>query len=209
MSFYRKYKWLLPSLLFSLLFIAGRIVYTDKPMFIFIAWNLFLASIPLYMAHMLQTTIGKVKAMICVCLWLLFFPNSMYIVTDLFHLRERGDVPLWYDLLLLLSSGINGVVMGFYSLHGIEKWMSGFIRRRYLPLIIFLLLFLCGYGVYLGRYERWNSWDIITQPFSLLRDIRYHVVHPFRNINIWALTFSFALWMYLLYKHLPVMYKKK
>jgi uncharacterized membrane protein len=202
MDFVRAYKWLWPSLAFTVLLIIGRVVYTFQFTFLFLIWNLFLAILPLWFSHKLETALGR-KAWAYAGLWLLFFPNAMYIVTDLFHLRQREEIPMWYDLLLLLSAALNGVIMGFHSLHTIERWLSGFIRRRYISVVVFQLLYLCGYGIYLGRYERWNSWDIISNPFSLLLSMMRHVIHPFRNMDIWTLSTAFAIWMYLLYRYLP------
>lgn len=201
--FIQKYKWLAPSLIFSCLLITGRVVYTGHFTFLFLLWNLFLAAVPLYLGNKLQTVPNKYIGWLYAALWLLFFPNAMYIVTDLFHLKQRNDIPLWYDLLTLLSSALNGIIMGFLSLRKVEKWMLGFISRKHLSAIIFSLLLLCGYGIYLGRYERWNSWDIVAQPTSLLYHMGHHIIHPFRNIDIWILSTAFAIWMYLLYSYFP------
>lgn len=201
--FFRQYKWLMPSLAFSCLLIVCRMLYTSHLTFVFLIWNLFLAVIPLYISHKLQTVSNKYTGWLYAAVWLLFFPNAMYITTDLFHLKERGDIPRWYDLLLLLSAALNGIIMGFLSLRKIEKWMLGFISRKRLSAIIFMLLLLCGYGIYLGRYERWNSWDIVVQPTLLLYHIIRQLIHPIRNIDTWILSTAFAIWMYLLYSYFP------
>jgi uncharacterized membrane protein len=202
MEFIQKYKWLQPSLFFSGSLIACRVLYTGHLMFAFLIWNLFLAVLPLYFSHKAETANSRHKGWLFATLWLLFFPNAMYILTDLFHLRERGDIPLWYDLLLILSAALNGVVLGFISLRKMERWMVGYINRKYLSLLIFVILVMCGYGIYLGRYERWNSWDVITNPISLAADIFHHVIHPYRNADIWILSAAFGTWMFLVYKQL-------
>jgi uncharacterized membrane protein len=178
-----------------------RIIYSHTLNFIFIPWNLFLAGIPLFFSFYIEKTKSRLLSWLFACLWLLFFPNAMYIITDLFHLRERIKVPLWYDLLILFSAALNGTIMGFLSLYNIERWLSQKIGRRFIPVISFLFFIGCGYGIYLGRYLRWNSWDIITQPLALLFDIKYDVVHPFRNKGTWLLTGLFAMWMFMLYHY--------
>lgn len=202
-EFIKSYRWLLPSLGFSVAMVALRIMYTGHIRFVFLIWNLFLAVVPLFAASRLERAGTKPKGWLLAALWLLFFPNSMYIVTDLFHLHEGQEMPLWFDLLLLLSAALNGVIMGFLSLSIVERWMSGFLSKNALSMTTFLLLLLCGYGIYLGRYERWNSWDVLSQPLPLLSGIFHQVVHPIRNRDIWVLSASFALWMYLLYKLVP------
>lgn len=200
MRFLKKYNWLIPSALFSVAMILSRNIYTSNVVFIFLLWNLFLAVVPLYFSHKALQAKKNIYIWMLSGAWLLFFPNAMYIVTDLFHLRERPDAPLWFDLLLLFSTALNGIIMGFLSLYNIEKLLVRYVSRKVSYPIVFLFFVLCGYGVYLGRYERWNSWDVITQPYGLLYDIAYDIVHPFRNKQVWALSASFAMWMFLLYR---------
>ena len=209
MSFTEKYKWLLPSLCFSGMLIVCRVLYTGHLTFLFLLWNLFLAALPLYFAHRVHLANSSRKGWLFAALWLLFFPNAMYITTDLFHLYQREYIPLWYDLLLILSAALNGVVLGIISLQKMEQWLVGFIDKRYLSFIVFLVFVMCGYGIYLGRYERWNSWDIVTNPFGLAGDIIHHVIHPFRNKDIWILSAAFGTWMFLIYQQLVRLKKSR
>jgi uncharacterized membrane protein len=201
MNFVKAYKWLYPMLAFNIGMIVTRIIFTTELTFVFIAWNLFLATVPLCMAHKMEYAQSRTRGFIFGAIWLLFFTNSMYIVTDLFHLCERPEIPLWFDLILLLSAALNGVIMGYISLFKVEQWLKGFVPVKYITVMLFCILFLCGYGIYLGRYLRWNSWDTLVQPHHLFSDILYHCIHPFRNIDVWLLSFVFATWMYLLYTH--------
>ena len=73
----------------------------------FLVWNLFLAAVPFGAALVLEA-LEKLRAWTslqwcCLVVWLLFLPNAPYIVTDLVHLRQRSAIPLWYDILLLIS----------------------------------------------------------------------------------------------------------
>lgn len=202
MSFFNKYKWLIPSLTFSIVLIILRVAYTGYSTFAWMIWNLFLAIVPLYVSHHATRVEKRMNRWLLGIVWLLFFPNSIYMVTDLFHLSAREPVPMWYDLLLLFSTAVNGVIVGLISLNNMEQAMSTMLKKRLLHLSTFGILFLCGYGIYLGRYERWNSWDIVTQPFSLLSSVGYHIIHPFRNIEVWAISLFFGVWLYLLYQYI-------
>jgi uncharacterized membrane protein len=200
-TFISKYKWLQPALMFTLALLAGRMAYASRFTFLFIPWNLFLAIVPLYFSHRLSTATTPGRAAIYIALWLLFFPHAMYIVTDLFHLRQRIGIPMWYDLLILLSAAMTGVIMGFLSLREVERYLQRTIKAGYVPWVIFCAFLLCGYGIYLGRYLRWNSWDIVVQPVDLLSDIAYNIIHPLRNKECWTLTLLFGLWMHILYTY--------
>ena len=121
MKFIQQVKWLWPSLSFSVLLLGVRMLHTESPAFAFLVWNLFLAFVPVLFSELALTARQKWKGWLYTGLWLLFFPNAMYIVTDLFHLWKHPGVPLWYDLLLLFSSALNGIAMGFYSLYKTEQ----------------------------------------------------------------------------------------
>lgn len=202
MDFLLKYKWLLPSLIFSVTLTIVRILYTGHSLYFWMNWNLLLAIVPLYASYKASTTQKRSHRWLLGFIWLLFFPNSIYMVTDLFHLSPTYTIPLWYDLLLLFSMALNGIVLGLLSLNNIEKTISSVFKKKVMHFTIFLLLFLCGYGIYLGRYERWNSWDIITQPYLLFNSMVHHIIHPFRNLEVWAISFTFSIWMYLLYQYI-------
>jgi uncharacterized membrane protein len=195
-----RHRHLLLSMLFTLFLIGFRMIYTGNYMFAFIVWNTFLAVIPLYFSEKLKTA-GRRASFAYAAAWLLFFPNALYIITDLFHLRDRELIPVWYDLVILFSAAINGIIAGFISLYNVEKWLKEKIHIRRTHLFIIPIMLLCAYGIYLGRYERWNSWDIVAQPFALFSEMAHHIFHPFRNKECWLLTLIFGSWMYLLYTY--------
>lgn len=200
MNFITKHRHLLLSMLFTLFLIGFRMIYTGNYVFAFIIWNTFLAIVPLYFSEKLKDA-GRRPAYLYAAVWLLFFPNAMYIITDLFHLRNRALIPVWYDLVILFSAAVNGIIAGFISLHNVEQWLKQKLHIRRTHLLIIPLMLLCAYGIYLGRYERWNSWDIVAQPFALFSEMAYHIFHPFHNKECWLLTLIFGSWMYLLYSY--------
>ncbi len=201
MTFYKKYKWLAPMQLFIAGLLVARMLRTHTIMFAFIPWNLFLAVIPLYLSYQLNKTTGKRTPWLYLATWLLFFPNAMYIITDIFHLKERTDVPQWYDLLILFSAAISGVIMGFLSLQNVEQYLRRKVNYKLVPWAVLSFFILCGYGIYLGRYLRWNSWDIVAQPVSLLIDIKQDLLNPVRNNQCWMLSILFGIWLHVLYRY--------
>jgi uncharacterized membrane protein len=132
-------------------------------------------------------------------MWLLFIPNTFYIITDLFHLDQNGEVPLWYDLALLLSCAWNGLLFGILSVRTIEKWIERYINKKFDLLFIYPVMVLNAFGVYLGRYLRFNSWDVVTNPFRLMRDIIYLIIHPLRNRYDWSMILCYSVLMTLMY----------
>jgi uncharacterized membrane protein len=131
--------------------------------------------------------------------WLLFFPNAPYIVTDLFHYTERAPIPQWYDLLLLTSAAWNGILLGMVSLMQVEQFMMRHCRTYKVNLFIMACLFLGSYGIYLGRFLRFNTWDIIADPISLSIKITERILWPHEHLHTWAFTTLFACLLGLIY----------
>lgn len=193
-------------------FIGGmilvRFLFTGKYAFLFLVWNLFLAWIPFTISALFKKMInaGIWKQIIVFMTWLIFFPNALYIVTDLIHLDQETSVPKWYDAVLLFSSSAIGVIMAFVSLLRIEFFLSHKFNCRWVEFIIFSILFLGSFGVYLGRFLRWNSWDILSNPLGLLSSVGQRFVFPFQHLQTWGITIILTTLFYLLYlviKKLP------
>lgn len=188
--------------LFSFSLTAFRIFYTGTLEFISLNWNLFLAFIPWLLSSIiilgkLQT--NKILLTLLMMTWILFFPNSPYILTDLFHLGLNANAPIWFDLLLILSFAMTGLLFGFISLMDIEKILRGFLSKGKVIFLTIVFLFLSGFGVYIGRYLRWNSWDVISSPVSLFSDIIHRFANPIAHPKTWALTILLGILLNLLY----------
>ena len=191
-SFLKGHRHLLLGASAIFLLILLRMRWTHTLHFSFLGWNIFLAVLPLLFSHLAIKARSKWSAAAWAGLWLLFFPNAAYLLTDLVHLQMRHTSLFWLDLAILFSAGVYGVLLGLISLRRMEALYTPLLRKGYVPLVSFALLMLCGYGMYLGRVERWNSWDLFTQPFALLRDVLYDVRHPFRSREAWGMTALFG-----------------
>jgi uncharacterized membrane protein len=172
-------------------------------MFIFLNWNLFLAFIPWAFTTLaiIKPKLQKSKLTIALIFlsWLLFFPNAPYILTDLFHLTHNSLMPIWFDLVLILSFAWTGLLFGFFSLLDIEFLLAKSIKRCYLTAISIVILFVGGFGIYIGRYLRWNSWDIITNHSQLIYDIGDRFINPFSHPRTWGVTLLMGLLLNLIY----------
>ena len=196
-------QWLMVSCGFSCSLLAARIFITGDMTYLFLLWNLFLAFVPFAITRWLTSKTGfakhKVKAAATLFVWLLFIPNSFYILTDLFHLDKFDSAPQWFDLLLIFSFAWNGIVLGIISLRRAEILLETVTGRRISTVIIFSVMWLNAFGIYIGRYLRFNSWDIITQPLSLFSAIFEVWLHPFRNKMEWGMIALYAVFMTVLY----------
>ncbi len=196
-------------------FIAGmlvmRIAYADNLHYVFLLWNLFLAWIPFQPALLLTVTRQQHRwhCWVLLPVWLLFFPNSLYIVTDLMHLENINDrVPVWYDAVLLFTAAIAGLIMAYASLLQVERFFKKNISAKHTEKLVVAVLFTGSFGVYIGRFLRWNSWDIITNPFSLLQEVAANLLMPFHHYRTWMVTLLLTCLFSLLYyaiKKLPAL----
>jgi uncharacterized membrane protein len=173
-------------------------------------WNLFLAGIPYLVSLKMycnRRTQSRRSFWLQLMLWLLFLPNAPYIVTDFLHLRQVWPVPLWYDLLILMSFAWNGLMLGFFSLMNIQECIAGRYGIRISWAFTIMATVMCSFGIFLGRYRRWNSWDIITDPLRLFSDIAEKLFNPTEFPQAYGITFSFSLFLlfgYLILKQLTL-----
>lgn len=198
-----EFTWLFCCACFCVALSFYRIYFTQKTFFIFLNWNLFLACVPLIVSSFLVSNelLAKSKIAFAVSLmvWILFFPNSPYIFTDLFHIKVRKIIPIWYDLVLILSFAFTGLMMGFVSLRQLLKVASQYFSQTFINVCVVLLFFISSYGIYLGRFLRWNSWDIINEPARLIYDMSDHVTNPAENASIWAMTLIMGIFLNMIY----------
>jgi uncharacterized membrane protein len=150
--------------------------------FRFLVWNLILAWVPLLLALVVYDRYRRGSPLArlapALVLWLLFMPNAPYIVTDFVHLSAASPAPLWFDGVELSAFAWTGMLLGFVSLY----LLHAVARRRFGTLTgwagVLVVLALVSAGVYLGRVERWNSWDLLTQPGSRLAQLHAHLADP-------------------------------
>ncbi len=144
----------------------------------FLPWNLLLAWVPWLSARRLAGTRSRAALAALGAAWLLFLPNAPYLVTDLVHLRPRPPVPPTYDVLLFATFALAGCALAWGSIEVVHARLARAAGRTRAAAAIALVLLLTGFGVYLGRFLRWNTWDLLVSPRALLADAATAVASP-------------------------------
>lgn len=173
-----------------------RIKVSESFYLLFLVWNIFLAAIPygisflakLYPSFCSKTLIKPVLLII----WVLFLPNAPYILSDFTHLRWTSPQFLVLDTTIITGFSTLGLLYMFYSIKDVQELFFSTLSRKRTYLLLITLCLLLGFGIYLGRYLRWNSWDILQQPENLATDIGNLIIHPIRNKLAWMVTLSYA-----------------
>lgn len=190
--------------LVSCLFLSARIIVSDSLRFVFLYWNLALAIVPAILAYWLVKRIQaygwfKWPQALLTAVWLSFLPNSFYLVTDMVHLRANFEASFYFDVIMLTSFMLNGLALGFYSVYIIHKELEKRFSGTFTIFIIGIIFFLCSFATYLGRFVRWNTWDIILQPLGLLFDVSDRFVNPELHNETYLATSSFLIVLFSAY----------
>lgn len=128
----------------------------------FLVWNLFLAWIPLGFALSFRVARSRWVSMLTAGAWLAFLPNAPYLITDLVHLQGRDE--LWRHVLQYGIAAWTGTMLGVVSLRVVHVE----VERRHGVIggwiVVAASTALCAIGVVIGRFQRWNSWDLLRSP---------------------------------------------
>ncbi len=170
------------SALCIVLYMAVSIPVTQRyPLYIhhLLVWNVFLAALPLVFAVLFSKCRSTLLRVTLGVLWLLFFPNAPYLVTDLIHITQ---LPLlaqgwtltrdWYLWLVLMQLGVGlflGTMLGACSLQIMHRQIRGWVGGFWAWAAVVGVCLAGGYGIYLGRFARVNSWDLLNLPLLLRR----------------------------------------
>lgn len=177
-----------------------RVQITQTIFFTYMLWNIFLALIPYFITEYIKTlqlnTTSKIKQVFLFLSWLFFLPNAPYIITDFIHLDTSSKNPLvWYDLVLLFCSALTGLILTMITLKDVykivlQRW-GGRVAEVFIPIICFL----SGFGIYLGRFLRFNSWDVIRMPINLVEKTMY----SFKLPKAWYVTIGFGVVLWIMF----------
>lgn len=183
--------------------VAVRVAYSGNSYYEALVWNLLLAWIPFAVALRVYDGYRHQAARVPLwaggILWLVFFPNAPYIVTDFKWLRTWTGAPIWYDVVLVSAAAWCGLLLGFMSLYlmqAVVRRAAGTIQAW---LFVLTVLALSSFGIYLGRFLRWNSWHVFTRPGDLAADVWPRLVHPLEYPKTIAVTGLFTAFLAMTY----------
>jgi uncharacterized membrane protein len=205
-----KNKLLIISLLFigsliSVVLAKARMIYSGSNEYSSLIWNLFLAWIPLLLSALVYLVSWTKKwlwvvSITCAMVWLLFFPNAPYILTDFNHLStSSSNAPIWFDVIMLIWFAWTGLLLGVVSLHLMHGIVTRIMGKTAGWIFTLLVIFLGSIGISLGRFLRWNSWDVLQEPLPILHDIWDWIRYPFSNLRIYGFTFLYTLLFLFVY----------
>ena len=183
--------------------LAARVLWTGERDYGFLVWNLFLAWVPyagtLALRELHERRVRSLSLVPFFLVWLGFLPNAPYLVTDFIHLRFRDGAPLWFDAVMLASFAWAGVGLGAASLRGgariVRARGGAWAALAFVPIVALAT----GFGIYLGRFVRLNTWDVATKPGTVLVQVLSPLVHPFGHARAWTVTLTFALFFLVAY----------
>ena len=167
----------------------------------YLIWNLFLAWIPYILSSCCLKKETSVSWFIAIFIpWMLFFPNAIYLVTDILHVASSLPHVLWYDSLIFFLFGLAGLLLGILSLFQIEEYIKTKTSWIVKEIFVFAICLVSSFGIYLGRFERWNSWDLFIHPSTLLRHSYAIGMDAGRGGTPFVFIAVFTLFSYSLYK---------
>lgn len=181
-----------------------RVLFFGSTAFLYILWNIILATIPFTISSILlvytkKENIIKPFFIIGFIIWLLFLPNAPYVVTDFIHLGRIHAVPVMFDIFVLFSSAWVSLLMGLYSIFHIERILLLKYSKKITNIIILIIILITSFGIYLGRFLRFNSWDFFTSHNSLITSIWKIFTQSNNYVNVYGYTLLFFVFIYVLY----------
>jgi uncharacterized membrane protein len=196
-----------PLVLASILAVAiycARVFFTHRFEYNMLVWNLFLAWLP-YGFSMVTARLHRLYARSWGLLlapglaWLVFFPNAPYLVTDLYHLDYRPPVPIWFDVGLVAIYTFTGFFLAAASLRTMQIVVKAYVGKWWSWVFAISAIGLGGLGIYLGRFVRVNSWDLVLRPLHIVRELAAPVFDPLDNLRFFGFTLMFTAILLVFY----------
>jgi uncharacterized membrane protein len=191
------------SLVSAGFWVAGAISNGNTELW-YLVYNLGLAWIPLLLALWLERILhirlwSSWLALLATFLWLIFLPNSFYVISDFVHLTEVPRADIVFDVVMFSAFALNGLLLGYLSLFLVHGELRKRLSDRVSGLIVAGVLLLSSFAIYIGRDLRWNTWDVIFSPASLLFDVSDRLLNPGAHPQVLSTTLSFFIFLSSIY----------
>jgi len=176
------------------------------------AWNLFLAFIPLALSVWLFRRTSQSHSILWwvgFLVFIAFLPNAPYLLTDIIHLIHaiRTNYSVWIITLVLIPQHLLAILAGFeayiVSLINLGYYLHRQGARKFIIWAELMTHALSAVGIYLGRFKRFNSWDLVTQPDDLLETVIDDLTSK-RPVLVIAITFVVLTVLYWLMKQVTL-----
>lgn len=187
---------------FAIFVLLLRILATGSAYLLFLGYNTILAGIGWALSTMMLNKPALQKGLwypLLTFAWLLFLPNAPYVFTDLFHLNEIHSKWLWLDTMIILAFAVPSFFLGMQSTADMHRIWTGKYGNRRADAMVVITFFAVGFGIYLGRYLRFNSWDVLHDPGNLFAAIADRFLHPLSHLRTWSFTICSGLFLNLLW----------
>lgn len=185
---------------FNLLALAIRNMVQGNTIYNFLLWNLFLAFVPLLVAWLLQFFVSKLSKVLIVIgsfVWLLFYPNAPYMISDLIHVNSASNIVL-YETLIIFSFSMLALFYGFFSLKIIHVIYKQLFSEKIAHTVVIASILLSSFGIYLGRILRLNSWNLFTHPLQVMKTIFHHLFPIGQNPSTYIIILLFSIIQFIL-----------
>ncbi|HTH72470.1 MAG TPA: DUF1361 domain-containing protein [Candidatus Pristimantibacillus sp.] len=164
----------------------------------YLIWNLALAWIPLFLAVWLELVLrdrlwSSWLGLLATVIWLGFLPNSFYVLSDFVHLTEIPRIDIVFDTIIFGSFAVNGLFLGYLSLYLVHGELRKRLSAKTSTLLVGAVLLLSSFAIYVGRDLRWNTWDVILSPASLLFDVSDRIINAGAHPQVVSTTLGFFL----------------
>ena len=163
----------------------------------FFVWNLVLACVPVFFAAGFALVRQRIWLIPLGLGWLAFLPNDPYLVTDLVHLRSGVNV--WRHVMQYGIAAWTGVVLGVVSLHLVRQRIERKFGAVIGWIVVVISVSLSGVGVVIGRFQRFNSWDLVTQPGAVAATTLDWVRSPLAYVQSTGVALAVAAFFGLAY----------
>ena len=184
----------------AIVFNLARLEVWGVTTLLYLIWNLFLAWVPYVISlYFIRKDISVNRFIPVFIVWFLFFPNAPYLVTDVIHIAS-GSPALWYDSLLFFFYGWIGLFLGIVSLLRVHEYLKLHLNYILSEISIFCICFISSLGIYLGRFERWNSWDVFLNPLVLIRRLFNLSINLTHTGTPLMFVFVFTVFTYVVYR---------